>query len=228
LPLGRLTPHVLVEAGADNKRRAAYRSITPGSPMDHASRFAKIAAAAALLAGVLGLAPAAAWAQTAAPAQPAVRDGSHDFDFKEGAWRTHIRRLRKPLSGAHDWVQLDGRVAVRPIWGGRGHLEEIDAKGPDGAFQGMTLFLYDPQARQWSLNFSSAEGGRLSPPMVGRFDGREGAFCDQETFEGRTILARMIWTVTSPDSHAVEQAFSEDGGKTWEANFQATLTREPG
>jgi hypothetical protein len=191
--------------------------------MIHPSRLAPICAV--LLAGGLSLGVPAPRA-TAAPAPPAARDGAHDFDFKEGNWRTHIRRLRKPLAGSNDWIELDGRVTVRPVWGGRAHLEEIDAKGPDGPFEALTLFLYNPQAGQWSMNFSNSQSGQLGAPMIGSFEGAHGAFFQQDTFNGRAILVRMIWTVTSPDVHGVEQAFSEDGGKTWEPNFVATLTRE--
>jgi hypothetical protein len=43
---------------------------------------------------------------------------------------------------------------------------------------------------------------------------------------GRAILMRFVWSDITPDSHHVEQSFSDDGGKTWEPNFVATLTRE--
>jgi hypothetical protein len=105
-------------------------------------------------------------------------------------------------------------------------LEEIEAEGSTGHFEGLTLFLYNPQSRQWNLNFADSSGGTLSQPMIGKFKNGRGEFYDQESFNGSAILVRGTWSDITPASHRFEQAFSEDGGKTWEPNFIATLTRE--
>jgi hypothetical protein len=154
------------------------------------------------------------------------RDGQHDFDFAHGSWKTHIRRLLHPLTGSNTWVELNGTVVVRNVWGGRANLEEIEADGPTGHFEGMTLFLYNPQSHQWSQTFASSDDGTLEQPSIGEFKQGRGELFDQETFNGRTILARGVWSDITPNSHRFEQAFSDDGGKTWEPNFVATLTRE--
>ncbi len=159
-------------------------------------------------------------------APPPPRDGQHDFDFNLGTWKTHIRRLLNPLTGSSTWTELNGTVAVRKVWDGRAQLEEIEASGASGRFEGLTLFLYNPAAHQWSLNFSNSRSGTLSLPEVGEFRNGRGEFFDQETYNGRTILVRGVWSDITPDSHRFEQSFSDDGGKTWEPNFVATLTRE--
>jgi hypothetical protein len=155
-----------------------------------------------------------------------TRDGQHDFDFNIGAWNTHIKRLPHPLTGSNTWVELKGTVIVKKVWNGRAQLEEIEADGPTGHFEGLTLFLYNPQSHQWSQNFASSSGGTLSVPTVGEFKDGRGEFFDQEPFNGRTILVRVVWSNISPNSHQFEQSFSDDGGKTWEPNFVATLTRK--
>ena len=154
------------------------------------------------------------------------RDGQHDFDFNIGAWNTHIKRLQHPLTGSNTWVELNGTVVVQKVWNGRAQLEEIEADGPTGHFEGLTLFLYNPQSHQWSQNFASSSGGTLSVPTVGEFKDGRGEFFDQEPFNGRTILVRVVWSNISPNSHQFEQSFSDDGGETWEPNFVATLTRK--
>jgi hypothetical protein len=154
------------------------------------------------------------------------RDGQHDFDFKTGDWKTHIRRLEHPLTGATTWIELDGTVVVRKVWNGRASLEEIEADGSSGHFEGLTLFLYNPESHQWSLNFANSSAGTLSTPPIGEFKDGRGEFLDQEAYHGRTILVRILWLDITPNSHRFEQAFSDDGGKTWEPNFIATLTRE--
>jgi len=155
-----------------------------------------------------------------------TRDGQHDFDFNIGTWNTHIKRLQHPLTGSNTWVELEGTVVVRKVWNGRAQIEEIEADGPTGHFEGLTLFLYNPQSHQWSQNFASSGGGTLSVPRVGEFKNGRGEFLDQEPFNDRTILVRVVWSNVTPNSHQFEQSFSDDGGRTWEPNFVATLTRK--
>jgi hypothetical protein len=161
-----------------------------------------------------------------APGAPELRDGQHDFDFNIGTWKTHIMRLQKPLTGSTTWIKLEGTVSVHKVWDGRAQMEEIEADGPAGHWEGMTLFLYDPSAHQWSQSFANSKLGVLSTPLIGEFKDGRGELYSQESFNGRTILTRAIWSDITPDSHRFEEAFSNDGGKTWEMTFKATLERQ--
>lgn len=158
-------------------------------------------------------------------ADPPARDGSHDFDFEIGTWKTHVRRLLHPLSGSTRWVQMDGTTVVRSVWGGRANLVELEADGPGGHFQGLSLRLYNPESGTWSLNFASSSDGTLTTPAVGRFKDGRGEFFDRETLNGRPILVRFVISDITPTSCRFEQAFSGDDGKTWEVNWVATDTR---
>jgi hypothetical protein len=155
-----------------------------------------------------------------------LRDGQHDFDFNLGTWKTHISRLQHPLTGSNTWLELNGTVVIEKVWDGRAQLEQIEADGSTGHFEGLTLFLYNPQAHQWSVNFANSNDGTFSQPAIGEFKNGRGEFFDQEAYKGRTILVRIVCSDITPNSHRFEQSFSEDGGKTWEPNFVATLTRE--
>lgn len=158
--------------------------------------------------------------------QNSARDGQHDFDFEIGTWKTHLKRLLHPLTGSTTWVEYEGTSVVRKIWDGRANLVELVADGPAGHFEGLNLRLYNPQAHQWSLNFASSAGGALGPPTIGGFKDGRGEFFDQEPFNGRAILVRFVVSDITPTSCRFEQAFSDDGGKTWEVNWIATDTRE--
>ena len=162
---------------------------------------------------------------SSAVAEP-VRDGSRDFDFHLGNWRTHISRLDHPLTGSTTWLKYEGTLSVRKVWDGRAQLEELEADGPTGHMEDLLLFLYNPQSHQWSLNASAVNDGVFGQPMFGEFKDGRGEFFDQEPFKGRTILVRQVWSDITPTSHHFEQSFSDDGGKTWEPNFVAVLTRE--
>jgi hypothetical protein len=174
----------------------------------------------------LAMRPSVAFSQTPQPsAATQLRDGSHDFEFNLGSWKTHISRLQHPLSGSTAWTDLNGTVTIRKVWDGRAQIEEVEADGASGHFEGLTLFLYNPESHQWSMNFSNSTDGALSTPSIGEFKNGRGEFYDQEAYNGRMILVRFVWSDITPDSHHVEQSFSDDGGKTWEPNFVATLTR---
>jgi hypothetical protein len=153
------------------------------------------------------------------------RDGQHDFDFEIGTWKTHLSRLDHPLTGSRTWIELYGTSVVRKIWDGRANMVELEVDGPNGHVEGLNLHLYNPQSHQWSLNFANVRSGTLSVPTVGEFKNGRGEFYDQEEFNGRMILVRNIWMDITADSCRFEQAFSDDGGKTWETNWIAVDTR---
>jgi hypothetical protein len=161
-------------------------------------------------------------------AGPSVqRDGQHDFDFHFGNWKSDISRLQHPLTGSTTWIKCEGTLVARKVWQGRAQLEELEADCPAGHIEDLLLFLYNPQSHQWSLNAAAVNDGVIGRPMFGEFTNGHGEFYDQETFQGRAILVRQVWSNITANSHQFEQSFSDDGGKTWEPNFKATLTRAP-
>jgi hypothetical protein len=159
------------------------------------------------------------------PDTPTARDGQHDFDFEIGTWKTHLSRLLHPLTGSKTWLEYEGTTVVRSVSNGRANLLELVADGPAGHFEGLSLRLYNPESHQWSLNFSNIRAGTLSQPMIGEFRRGRGEFFDQETLDGRAIYVRFVISDITPESARFEQAFSDDGGKTWEVNWIATDTR---
>jgi len=161
-----------------------------------------------------------AHAQEAAP-----RDGQHDFDFEIGTWNTKLSRLQNPLTGSTTWVEYTGTTVVRKVWDGRANLVELTVEGPAGRIEGLNLRLYNPQSRQWSLNFASVRGGTLTTPSVGEFRNGRGEFLSHEELNGRMILVRFVIQVVDPDTARFEQSFSDDGGRTWEVNWIAVDTR---
>ena len=175
---------------------------------------------------IVSIAPARAEEQQAAPSQKVEpRDGQHDFDFEIGTWKTHLSRRLRPLTGSIEWVEYEGTSVVRKVWSGGANLVELDVEGSAGRIQALSLRLYNPQSRQWSLNFSNIRGGTMSPPTIGEFKNGRGEFYSQETLNGRAILVRFVISDVTSDSCRFEQAFSADGGKTWEVNWVATDTR---
>jgi hypothetical protein len=180
---------------------------------------AAIAAATLLFGGP----PLAAAAQQSPAVAAESRDGQRDFDWEIGEWTTHLSRLQRPLSGSSTWVKYEGVTVVRPVLGGSANLVELKVEGPAGRIEGLSLRLYDPDARQWSLNF--AGGGVLTRPVYGKFRDGRGIFYGQDTLGPRAILVRFIISDVTANSARFEQAFSDDGGITWEVNWIAVDTR---
>jgi len=160
-----------------------------------------------------------------ASAEPAVQrsaahDGQHDFDFELGAWKFRVRKLANALSGGHRWVELDGTTKTCKLWNGRAQIEQMEVSGAGQSIEGMTLRLYDPQTRQWSLYWATSKGGTIGgPPNIGEFRNGIGEFYADDTYEGRHVLIRYVWSRITPDSAHFEQSLSDDGGRTWVANW---------
>jgi hypothetical protein len=154
-------------------------------------------------------------------------DGRTDFDFLIGNWTVHNRRLRERLKACADWEEFEGTCQARVILGGLGNIDEFTMERASGRVEAITVRLYNPATGEWSIYWASSTGsGRLDVPMVGRFEGSRGEFFSQEVFEGRHIFNRFIWTVSGPDTCRWEQAYSGDGGKTWETNWIMEFVRQ--
>jgi hypothetical protein len=155
-----------------------------------------------------------------------VTDGRVDFDFLIGNWEGHQRRLRERLKDSTEWEEFESDLTVQRILGGLGNFDEIVFHREGGDMIGVTLRLFDIEHQQWRIYWAAdRSGGVLDVPMVGSFKDGRGLFYAQELFEGKAIFSRFIWTVFSEDKCRWEQAFSPDGGQTWETNWMADFTR---
>ncbi|MDB5495859.1 MAG: hypothetical protein JWP86_3196 [Phenylobacterium sp.] len=180
------------------------------------------------LIAVLLAAPAPAFAQSASSAQratPPTVGGPHDFDFELGDWNCHLLRRLHPLTGSDTWVEYDGTSIVRPWWGGKANIGELDLDGSAGHLEGMSIRVYNPATHQWGISYANAAQGQVGAAMVGGFQKGRGEFYNQDTLNDRAIFVRFIFSDITAKSFQLEQAFSDDGGKTWESNWIAKFTR---
>jgi hypothetical protein len=153
------------------------------------------------------------------------RDGAHDFDFQAGRWRIHNRRLKERLQGCTEWETFEATQEARLLPGGLGDIDSFITDHWPG-FAGMSLRLYNPRTRRWSIYWGSNRIDGLEPPVVGAFDARGvGVFEGRQELDGRPILVRFTWSHITRDGARWEQAFSPDDGKTWETNWHMTMTR---
>jgi hypothetical protein len=63
--------------------------------------------------------------------------------------------------------------------------------------------------------------------VKGRFAHGVGTFYADDKLRGRPIKVRFTWSHMTPTAAHWEQAFSPDGGKTWETNWITDFKRIP-
>ena len=179
--------------------------------------------AAAIFYGFSMATAAAGASPSSGSVQP--EDQQHAFDFHFGTWRTHILRRTSTAAGASQWVKMTGTVIDQPLWNGRANLEKIEASGSGSHFQGLTLFLYDPKAGEWSQQYADSSDGIMNEPVYGGFENGRGVLYGCSGSGGKRILERDTWSNITPNSYHFAIASSADGGRTWVKEFIAQLTR---
>lgn len=158
--------------------------------------------------------------------QQAPAGSPGDFDFLRGRWKVSHRRLLRRLAGCTDWQSFDGTCHQWPLLDGLGNVDDNWMDLPGGAYRAATLRAFDPATRQWSIWWLDGRApGRIDIPMRGGFDGAVGLFFADEDFEGRPIRVRFLWQTDGPDRCSWQQAFSPDGGRTWETNWVMQFAR---
>ena len=154
--------------------------------------------------------------------------GRHDFDFFIGDWRVRHRRLKERLADSHEWIEFEGTTSMRKILGGLGNTDDNMIDLPGNGYRAVTLRAYDLAKKQWLIWWldSRMPGGPLDPPVAGHFENGVGTFYSDGTFNDRPIRVRFLWTQSNTPHW--EQAFSVDGGKTWETNWTMDFQRDIG
>lgn len=188
-----------------------------------------VAIVAAGLVLFLGEAFTANAEEVTLPAAEAGGDlsGVHDFDFLFGEWRV-LHRIFRPIKGG-TWSEFEGHCSERPLMGGRGNVEEHRFERPSGVTWGIAIRSYDPKTAAWAIWWfdSRVPHGAVDPPMKGRFKDGVGTFYSDSTLDGKPIKVRFVWTGAATGKPHWEQAYSEDGGKTWAVNWIMDFERAP-
>lgn len=171
--------------------------------------------------------PAFATQDNQQPRQGNDLSGLHAFDNRVGCWTIHNRLLKERLADSHEWFEYDGKQKLWLVMGGYGNMDETWLNRPDGAYYGLTVRTYDPKTALWSIWWFDGRdpGGDLDPPVRGRFADGVGTFLADDTLRGKPIKVRFTWSAITTTSAHWEQAFSPDGGKTWETNWYADFKK---
>ena len=162
----------------------------------------------------------------AAVTQAASPPGLHDFDFLAGEWQVRHRYLRVTDIGTQ-WADAVGTCSHRLFTGSWANLEEHVIDAPSGSYRAVALRSYDVKSGQWAIWWLDGRdpARTIDPPMKGRFQDGVGTFYGQIGVNGKSTPVRFIWSRITPRSAQWEQAYSSDGGKTWETNWIMQFSR---
>ncbi|SDD42102.1 DUF1579 domain-containing protein [Aquimonas voraii] len=159
-------------------------------------------------------------------ANPAGTGDARDFDFILGDWKVSHRRLNERLCGCTDWTEFEGTASTRAILGGLGNVEDNLLGFPEGEVRAAAFRSFDPQARQWAIWWLDGRAPhRLDVPVIGGFRDGVGEFHADDVLGDRPIRVRFRWRVNAGGHPHWEQAFSADGGVSWETNWTMQFVR---
>jgi hypothetical protein len=152
---------------------------------------------------------------------------AQDFDFFFGSWIVNHRQLKQRLSGSTEWIEFHGTITAHPLLGGAGNFDDNVIEKPGGTYRAATLRTYDEAADAWAIWWFDGRvpHGKVDPPMIGRFADGVGTFFADDTLDGKPIKVRFVWSCITAKSCRWEQAFSPDGGASWEVNWIMDVTR---
>jgi hypothetical protein len=146
-----------------------------------------------------------------------------DFHFLHGTWNVVNRRPVKLLVDCDEWEEFPATLECRSLLDGAANVDEMTF--PTKGFKGLTLRLYDPERREWTIYWVNSRTGLLQAPVVGGFAGGECELFGDDVHEGVPVRARYKWSRITPTSARWEQAYSVDGEQTWETNWIMDCTR---
>jgi hypothetical protein len=155
----------------------------------------------------------------------ATNTAINDFDFLVGDWIVHHHKLQQRLAGCDAWWDFDGTCTFWKILGGMGNVDDNVIHQPTGSYRGASVRLFDADTELWSIYWMSDGVSTIEPPVVGRFRDGVGVFEGDDTFDGAPIRVRFTWADVTDISATWAQAFSVDGGATWETNWMMTFER---
>ncbi len=149
----------------------------------------------------------------------------HDFDFYEGKWKLRNKKLKTRLNNCTEWAEFESTQEMYRVLNGLGNIDNYLATFDGVPFEGMSVRLFNPKTKLWSIYWADSNEGVLQPPVIGSFENEMAHFFTKDNFNGKNILVVFRWDIRDKENPAWSQAFSEDNGKTWEWNWYMYFSR---
>ena len=150
---------------------------------------------------------------------PSKTSAAGDFDFIAGNWTVANKKLKTRLNNCNSWDNFSARQEAKIILNGIGNTDRFYANLNGTSFEGMTLRLFNPKTKLWSIYWADSNTGKLDVPVTGSFENNVGHFYAEDIYNGKKVIVMFKWDKTDPANPIWSQAFSADNGKTWEWNW---------
>jgi hypothetical protein len=157
---------------------------------------------------------------------PSPTSSKTDFDFYEGSWNIHNKKLKTRLNNCNEWIEFDAKQTMNTILNGLGNIDHFFATFDGKPFEGLSLRLFNPETKLWAIYWADNNTGVLQPPVYGSFYGNLGIFVDKDKFNGKDIIVKFEWDKSDKENPIWRQAFSDDNGKTWEYNWYMFISKD--
>lgn len=144
---------------------------------------------------------------------------SNDFDFYEGKWKLRNKKLKTRLNSCTEWSEFESTQEMYKVLNGIGNIDNYLATFDGIPFEGMSIRLFNPKTRLWSIYWADSNEGVLQPAVVGSFENDVAHFFTKDIFNGKKIIVVFCWDARDKENPIWSQAFSSDNGKTWEWNW---------
>ncbi len=157
---------------------------------------------------------------------PSSSSSKTDFDFFIGKWKLQNKVLKKKPDGSMEWTEFEATQEMYTILQGQGNIDNFIAVRNGKPFEGMTLRLFNPKTKLWSIYWSDSNFAILGlPPVVGSFENKVGHFFSDDSANGKSLFTVYRWDARDANKPIWSQATSEDKGKTWEWNWYMYMRR---
>ena len=150
--------------------------------------------------------------------------GAKDFDFLQGRWLIHHKKLAERLVGCQTWREFRTPAACQLILGGLGNIDHCRTESGE-SYEGASLRLFDKSSRLWRIYWMDTTGATLFPPVEGSFSATAGLFRGLDQHNGNPVVVEFLWDKTNPENPTWQQSFSADNGNTWEVNWYMCFSR---
>ena len=156
---------------------------------------------------------------------PSATSSKHDFDFFEGKWQLKNKKLKSRLANCTEWIEFESTQEMYSVLNGLGNIDNFLASFDGEPFEGMTVRLFNPNTKLWSIYWADSNLGQFDPPVLGSFENKVGHFVTKDTFNNKPILVIFRWDARDADNPVWSQAFSDDNGENWEWNWYMYMSR---
>ena len=154
-----------------------------------------------------------------------LTSSKHDFDFFEGKWLLRNKKLKTRLNQCTEWIEFESTQEMYRILKGIGNIDNFLAEFDGEPFEGMTVRLFNPTTKLWSIYWADSNVGVLDPPVLGSFENNVGHFFTKDIFNDKKVIVVFRWDAIDKDNPIWSQAMSDDNGKTWEWNWYMYMSR---